>query len=293
VRGLRAILGVAWRSAVVAVGYVLGLMASGIIGRLMGWPVSSGSKAGSQPGAVVMLLPAILLGVFLGPVAARLTLSRLQHFLLWLSLIIFNLGSVALEGAYFAPNLVRTPIPVLFVQQLFAAAGASLAITLLLARPGFSFSWLNPLRARSWHSWLWRFLVSALSYVVFYWIFGGLNYALVTKPYYETHAGGLTVPAPGTVLILESIRGLLIVFSVLLLLLSMRGTRKQLLTTTGWLVFAVGGIIPLCWQITTLPVLLLFASAIEIFFQNFPTGAVCARLMGIEAATAEAPAAAG
>jgi hypothetical protein len=109
-----------------------------------------------------------------------------------------------------------------------------------------------------------------------------LNYAFVTRPYYETHAGGLAVPAPEVVLILESIRGLLIVFSVLLLLLSMRGTRKQLIITTGWLIFAVGGIIPLCWQITTLPLFLLFASAIEIFFQNFLTGAVSALLLGVE-----------
>jgi hypothetical protein len=282
---IRAIFAIAWRSFVVAIGYALGLMAAGIIGGMLGWPVSSGSTAGNQSGAVVMLISAILLGVFLGPVAARLALSRLQHFFLWLTLIIFNLGSVALEGAYFAPNLVKTPVPVLLAQQLFAAAGASLAITRLFGRPGLSFSWLGSLRWRSWPSWLWRFLVSALSYVVFYWIFGGLNYALVTKPYYESQAGGLTVPAPGTVLILESIRGLLIVFSVLLLLLSMRGTRKQFVTTTGWLVFAVGGIIPLCWQITTLPLLLLFASAIEIFFQNFLTGAVSARLMGIEATT--------
>jgi hypothetical protein len=123
---------------------------------------------------------------------------------------------------------------------------------------------------------------------LFYWVFGGINYALVTRPYYETHAGGITVPAPTTVLVLEAVRGLLIAFSVLLLLLSMRGNRRRLMAMTGWLLFAVGGIIPLCWQITTLPLFLLFASAVEIYFQNFCTGAVSAWLMGIEN-TADAP----
>jgi hypothetical protein len=281
VNNTKAILGTAWRSVVVAIGYFVGLMAAGMLGGLLGWRVPSGSNTDNQTSMVVILVSTILLGVFLGPVAARLKLSRIHHFFLWLSLIIFNLGSVALEGAYFAPNLVKIPVPVLLVQQLFAAAGASLAITFLFARPGFSLSWLDSLGVRPWHSWLWRFLVSAFSYLVFYWVFGGINYALVTKPYYATHAGGLTVPAPETVLVLESVRGLLIVFSVLLLLLSMRGTRRQLVATTGWLVFAVGGIIPLCWQITTLPLFLLFASAIEIFFQNFLTGAVSASLLGI------------
>jgi hypothetical protein len=105
---------------------------------------------------------------------------------------------------------------------------------------------------------------------------------MVTKPYYDSHAGGLTVPAPEVVLVLESIRGVLIVFSVLLLLLSVRGSRRQLMLTTGWLLFAVGGIIPLIWQINALPLFLLFASAIEIFFQNFLTGAVAALFMGMD-----------
>lgn len=99
---------------------------------------------------------------------------------------------------------MKIPVPILLVQQLFAAAGASLAITLLFARPGFSLSWLDSLCVRRWHSWLWRFLVSAVSYLVFYWVFGGINYAFVTKPHYDTHAGGLAAPAPGTVLIFEA-----------------------------------------------------------------------------------------
>jgi hypothetical protein len=89
------------------------------------------------------------------------------------------------------------------------------------------------------------------------------------------------VPAPEVVFVLESVRGVLIVFSVLLFLLSVRGTRQQLMVKTGWLLFAVGGIIPLIWQINTLPLFLLFASGIEIFFQNFFTGVVAAGLMGI------------
>jgi hypothetical protein len=245
--------------------------------------MSGGS--GSENGLLLLVVSILLLGVFLGPFAARLRLSRLQHFILWWSLILFNLGSVALEGAYFAPSLVTIPIPVLLAQQFLATAGAALAVTYLFASRGISSSWSTALCTRPWYSWLWRFLLSAFSYLAFYFIFGGLNYSLVTKPYYDTHAGGLTVPAPEVVLILESIRGLLIVFSVFLLLLSIRGRRLGLMSMTGWLIFAIGGIIPLIWQVNSLPLFLLFASAIEIFFQNFLTGAVAAWLMGIEERT--------
>jgi hypothetical protein len=253
-----------------------------MIGVMLGETLST--DADSTSSFAKLFVASLLLGVFLGPFASRLALSRGQHFILWGSLILFNMGSVAIEGAYFAPDLVSIPIPMLVVQQLLATAGAALVITRVFATSGQSASWLSALGTRPWYSWIWRFLTSAMSYLMFYLIFGGLNYQLVTKPYYESHAGGLTVPAPEIVFIIELIRSLIIVFSIFLFLLSARGTRRQLMISTGWLLFAIGGIVPLIWQIGTLPLFLLFASAAEIFFQNFLTGIVAARLMGSEGA---------
>lgn len=272
-----------WRSILVALGYLTGLILAGMIGGMLGEKLSTDTN--STSGFARLFVASLLLGVFLGPFASRLALSRGQHFILWGSLILFNIGSVTIEGAYFAPSLVSIPLPVLAAQQILATIGAALVITLAFTSSGQSVSWLSALRTRPWYSWIWRFLVSAMSYLVFYFGFGGLNYQLVTKPYYQTHAGGLTVPAPEIVFIIESIRGLIIVFSILLFLLSIRGTRRQLMVSTGWLLFAIGGIIPLIWQIGTLPLFLLAASALEIFFQNFLTGMVAARLMGIEGAS--------
>lgn len=269
-----------WRSILVALGYLTGLILAGMIGVMLGEKLST--DANSTSSFARLFVASLLLGVFLGPFAAHLALSRGQHLILWGSLILFNIGSVTIEGAYFAPGLVSIPLPVLAAQQILATIGAALVITLVFTSSGQSVSWLSALRTRPWYSWMWRFIASAMSYLVFYFVFGGLNYQLVTKPYYETHAGGLTVPAPEIVFIIESIRSLIIVFSVFLFLLSIRGTRRQLLVGTGWLLFAIGGIIPLIWQIGTLPLFLLVASALEIFFQNFLTGMVAARLMGIE-----------
>jgi hypothetical protein len=265
-----------WRSVLVALGYLTGLILAGMLG------VKSTTGANSTSIFVNLFVASLLIGAFLGPFASHLALSRGQHFILWGSLVLFNIGSVAIEGAYFAPDLVSTPVPMLVVQQLLATAVAAFVITSVFTTPGQSGSWLRALSKRPWYAWIWRFLASAMSYLVFYFVIGGLNYQLVTKPYYESHAGGLTVPAVGTVLIIESIRGLMIVFSVFLFLLSVRGTRRQLMVNTGWLLFAIGGIIPLIWQIGTLPLFLLAASALEIFFQNFLTGMVAAWLMGIE-----------
>jgi hypothetical protein len=269
-----------WRSMLISLGYLTGLFLAGMIGAMLGETLSI--EANNIFSFAKLFVASLLLGVFLGPFASRLTLSRGQHFILWGSLILFNIGSVAIEGAYFAPDLVSIPIPMLVAQQLLATAGAALVITRVFTTSEQSASWSSALRTRSWYSWIWRFLASAMSYLVFYFVIGGLNYQLITKPYYESHAGGLTVPAPQIVFIVESIRSLMIVFSVFLFLLSVRGTRRQLMVSTGWLLFAIGGIIPLIFQIGTLPLFLLVASGLEIFFQNFLTGVVAARLMGIE-----------
>jgi hypothetical protein len=270
-----------WRSVLVAVGYVVGLMLAGMIGAMAGAQMASSTRDGSA--FTWLFISSILLGVILGLLAASLTLTRLQHFILWGSLIFFNLGSVAIEGAYFVPELVTVPLPVLFAQQLLASAGAALVIVLLFAAVGKpAVSWADALRTRPWHSWLWRFVVSAFSYLVFYFVFGALNYSLVTAPYYETHAGGLTVPAPTVVLMAELVRAPLIVLSILFFLLSVRGTKRQLMVRAGWLLFAIGGIVPLVLQVSSLPLLLLAASGVEIFLQNFLTGAVAAGLMGID-----------
>jgi hypothetical protein len=277
---LHMVLKLSWCSLLVALAYMAGLILAGIIAAMFGVRLSTESSKISS--LIFLFIASGLLGVFLSPVASRMTLSRGQHVLLWGSLILFNLGSVTIEGAYFAPDLVSIPIPVLIMQQLVAAIAAAFVSTQLSASTGPSMSWRSAFQKRRWYSWMWRFLVSALSYLMFYLIVGGLNYQLITKPYYESHAGGLTVPAAQVVFVVESIRSVLIVFSVFLFLLSMRGTRRQLMLSTGWLLFAIGGIVPLSLQIGMLPLFLLAASAVEIFFQNFLTGVVAALLMGIE-----------
>jgi hypothetical protein len=270
-----------WRSLLVAAGYVTGLMVAGMLGAMLGAEMPASTSSGSA--FTWLLIASLLLGILLGPLASRLTMTRLQHFVLWGSLIFFNLGSVAIEGAYFVPELVRVPIPVLFAQQALASTGAALVIAWLFASVGTPIaSWRDGLRTRTWSSWLWRFLASSFSYLMFYFVFGALNYSLVTRPYYESHAGGLTVPDPQLVFLAELVRAPLIVLSILFFLLSVRGTKRELMVKTGWLLFAIGGIVPLVLQMSSLPFLLLAASAVEIFLQNFLTGVVAASLMGIE-----------
>lgn len=267
------------KCVLVALGYLAGLFLAGLVCSLLGIQLSADTD-GSR--FILIFISCMLLGVFLGPYASCMPLSSRQHFVLWGGLILFNLGSVIIEGAYFAPDLVSVPIPALMLQQLLATAGAVFIITQVFANLGETISWKDALQTRSWYSWTWRFLASAESYLLFYLVIGSLNYQLVTQPYYASHTGGLTVPPAQTIVAVESIRSLFIVFSIILFILSVRGNKRQLMISTGWLLFAIGGIVPLFWQIGILPLPLLLASAVEIFFQNFLTGVVAVWLLGIK-----------
>jgi hypothetical protein len=183
-----------------------------------------------------------------------------------------------IEGYFFAPALIGDALPALLIQQLIVALAASWVITILFASKETTAP-VPPVN-RSIPSWIWHFALATLAYVVFYFIFGSINYILVTKPYYETHAGGLDVPPVQVTLAAEVVRGTLIALSVLPFLLTVPADKKRLGAWTGFLLFAIGGLVPLTMQVGALPLFLLIASAWEIFAMNFTTGWVLARLLG-------------
>jgi hypothetical protein len=274
--GMPKVLDTLWRGVVVGVAYIAAMMLAGIVFGVLGLiPAASDGAAGDL---FWLLMAGMLLGLYLGPLAARTTATRRQHVLIWTAVIFFNMGAVMLEGAYFAPDLVPIPAPLLAVQQVLAAFVAGGLIALLFARRGQTAAFLETLHRRAWFAWLWRFLLASASYLLFYFVFGALNYNLVTGPYYASHAGGLTVPAPETVLVVELVRAPLLVLSVVLLILASRTTRRRTLLAAGLTLFWVGGIVPLTLQLGSLPAPLLLASAFEIFLQNFLTGVVAAWL---------------
>jgi hypothetical protein len=269
------------RSALVGAGYLLAMLLIGTLINIMIPPAAATGRSGSSLLLLLLFLSGFLLALFLGPVAMNMPASRGRHFAVWASVIFFNMGSVAIEGAFFAPELVPMPLPILFVQQLLASLAAAVLITRLFAAVGAA----RPIRAilseRSRFSWLVRFLVSSFSYLLFYFIFGAVNYNLITQPYYAAHAGGLLVPDPGVVLAVEMVRAPLIVLSVLLLVFSFPAPSRRLMLLTGGMLFWVGGLVPLMLQVGTLPLFLLLASAVEIFLQNSLTGVVAGKLLAL------------
>ena len=222
----------------------------------------------------------VAIGLALGSLSASMPATWSRHMLVWGSIIFFNLASLAIEGRIYAPNLIKGLLIVPLVQQFVVALVTTWIIVKLFAPIVDSAPMISI--QRSWISWLWRFVLSVLSYIFFYYFFGAINYLLVTGPYYETHAGGLVVPAQNIIIQAELIRAVLIALSVIPFLLNFPKNRRSKMWLTGLILFAVGGVTPLLVQVGSLPSVVLAASSVEIFCQNFFTGVVTARLMSID-----------
>ena len=266
------------KSLLVGAVYVIALFLGSMIVSVVGLSLPEAKDALGK--LIWSFAGGAIAGFCLGPIVASMPVTRTRHFIVWGSLMFLNLASVAIEGFFFAPEMVGNTLPSLIIQQFLASLAAAWIITALFA-PKESAAPVTAVH-RSIFSWMWRFPISALTYVFFYFVFGAANYIFVTKPYYDTHASGLAVPAVSVTLTAEIIRGTLITLSILPFLLTMHTDKKRIALQTGFMLFAIGGVVPLTMQVGVLPLFLLAASAVEIFFQNFSTGVVITRLLGVE-----------
>lgn len=219
---------------------------------------------------------AVALAAAIVYVAHQLRVDARTQFAIWFSLLFLNLAAVAVEGTLFAP--AASPPSWLGANLLRLAVGSALMAGIVAAlfrsrRNVF----VKELSSRHWYAWLWRVIACATVYFILYLVLGGLNYELVTHPYYQAHAGSLTVPAGQTILLFEPVRGLVIAVSVLPLALVLQRQTQLVAIVPGALLFITGGVVPLLPQ-ASLPLYLRIASLWEIFGQNFLTGVACAYL---------------
>lgn len=265
------------RSIVVALVYTL---SNTVIGGLVmrGTQSMKALPAHSLLLLATTLLSGFLIGGTLGSLAARAHGPRSRSLFNWGTVLFLNMVSVVIEGAFFAPGLLPADVvPRVVVLHFFTALFTAAAISFLFPSRRAAV-YTSP--KRSPLSWTGRLALSTVSYLAFYYGFGALNYALVTGPYYAAHPG-LAVPPAGTIVLFASARAVLIVLSITPLLLSLQASCRRAMVSSGTTLFVVGGVVPLLMQAGALPPVLLVASAVEIFFQNFLTGAVAAALLGL------------
>lgn len=254
--------------------------AYGLVRILLHWATAESRPDLTEltPQLLVELAAGILVALTLGPLALRMSGPR-SRALAALTLVLFlSLMAVTIEGAAFAPDTVPlASLPVAIATEL-AVALLAVAVIVALFAPRSSRA-APEVPRRSWLSWLWRYLASAVAYVALYFVTGAVNYVLFTRPYYESHAAGLVVPETGIVLLVCVIEAAMYPVAVLPLLYALPGSRRDRALAAGLALFVLGGLVPLLVA-APLPVFLRIASAWEILAQKFPVGVVSALLLG-------------
>jgi hypothetical protein len=265
---------ITWRAILMALAYVLGLIVAGGLAAALGWPL----PARSDSVLVWTALGGVCIGLTLTLIFWRTPWSARSRFAIGTCAVLFTMLSTTIEGAFFAPTLVGS-LPALVLLNLFAVLAVGTVAMVGSASAAvdapYDISW----RMRPWYSWGWRFALSAGSYLVFYWVYGALNYLLVTQRYYTAQHIQLQVPPSEMVLVAEAVRGPLLVLAVLPLALTISLTRRQLVVRCAAVLVIVGGVVPLLYQAGALPTFLLVASGWEILLQNLSLALVITWLL--------------
>lgn len=264
-----------WKSILIGAVYALSVIFAGMVLQIgLTMPEATGDM---RYIFAAFFASGVLLAAFLGPLVRSLKLTVAKSFSVLLRILYLNAAAVAIEGAFFAPRVISKDIlPAVLLQQFIVALLAALAVAWLF-RPKKRTSIVFIYKG-GWFQWAWRLLASSAGYAGFYYIFRNIGYKLAAEVYDKANMGGLSVPGALDILKIEPVRGLLMVLSVLPLILFSDWSRTVKAILAGGVLFVVGGVVPLMAQIHVLPKALLIASGIEIFFQNFLTGALTAFL---------------
>lgn len=245
----------------VAATYAAGRLLAGAVGQAIA-PGSSGVELPSEVAA------AVVVGATLGWLAPMVTGSSAARTGSLTVVLFASVAAVMLEGSAFAPSLSpidRLPLE-LTLQLGVSLSTAAVAVALSSPTPG-----RPPASRPSILRLGWGVVASALVYVAAYFVTGAVNYALVTGPYYATHAGVLVTPPPSVVLAVAVIEGLALALGTVPLARRLAGPRWTRALVCGLTLWVLGGLVPLL-QAASLPDVLRVASAIEILFQKWPLG---------------------
>ena len=262
----------------VAAAYAAAVSATDVIEAVLS---DENALAALRDALPVSIAGGILIGLTLGLIASRMPGSRRRQFLVWWVLVYLSTVGVIIEGAVFAPDLVPVAaIPLALLSYAVVAGVVAGAVALAFAPRGVPGATLPSLPDRR------RLLVGlvagTVTYAVLYFVFGALNYALVTGPYYEQQIGGLVNPPFRVVVAVFLIRGVLLTVSLIPLVRTVDGPRRR-----AWMsalsVAVLAGFLPLLIQVGQLPLVVLAASSYEIALQVGPTAIVVAAILGTDA----------
>jgi len=131
-------------------------------------------------------------------------------------------------------------------------------------------------------------LLAAISYLVYYEIFGAITFTYFTKGYYP-HAVEQVMAMGAWFYAYEIARGLLMTLAALPVIYTLRLPRWQAAVIVGLIMWVVGGAGPLLTPNTMMNAAQRFIHVAEIFTQNFSLGVTATLLLRPRKAALQAP----
>jgi hypothetical protein len=131
-------------------------------------------------------------------------------------------------------------------------------------------------------------LLSGLSYVVYYFIFGAIAFQFFTKQYYP-HAAEQVAALGSWFWIYQLGRGVLMTLAVLPIIYTLRLPRWKAAIVVGLMIWIVGGGAPLLVPNAQMVPLQRYEHIAEILTQNFSLGVTATLLLRRKAAPVSAP----
>ncbi len=265
--------------------YALAMMIGGAIVSALGLPLLEiPVEVDPAESLLTGFLSGALISVFLGPLAARLSIPGVQRFLvLFVTLFVLNSLINVIEALFF----FRYPA-IEYASALLISGGQHFALAALLAwlfppraaRVGFAKAVGETLRQRRWFAWIWRFGLAGLLYLPTYWFFGLLALPYVL-PFYQDPSLNLGFSSPGVEVLvpLELGRGLLFVLTLFGLVAVLPGGRLALALWLGFTIAVLGAWQPML-QASWFPVTMRVAHGLEITGTAFVQGVTIAVLLG-------------
>ena len=263
-----------WKSVLIGALYVMAMILTG--GALIKLGLKFPEAANNYNFILcIMFISGFIISVAGGIIVKYLRLTKPEVF--GALYLVFFLNSVTqlLEALYFAPGIVNWKVaPAIYGQQFITYIFVSAGITLLFNYEGKNDFDLH-IRYINIIGYIWRILASSACYVAFYFLFGSINAKLFTGDYYRAQIGGLSLPDTKVILVLEAVRAVILVLSILPLVINLRVSKGNRAAIVGMVLFVIGGLLPMLQQLGSLPTTLVVASTVEMFFQFFLTG-ICA-----------------
>ena len=200
-----------------------------------------------------------------------------QFIAISLSIIVVGLVCTISEGILFFPEkraeMMRGLWGGIALYLIASAVMAGLAFLLKLRRESTTSAESKPVTTAAA-----MVLVGALSYVLYYFVFGAITFQFFTKRYYP-HAVEQTAALGGWFWAYQFTRGLIMVLAALPVIYTLRLPRWRAAVAVGSLIWVVGGLAPLLVPNAEMVPLQRFEHILEIFTQNFSLGVTATLLL--------------